>query len=343
MNTSIPLRMQSLIEELRPQLNTSYARASENGKKIDPEVWLDHVAHRVLPIVERIDHDDSQRARAAMVQLYEVSLILFAKGAFRGPAQQSLERLWEQVLPALSSSIAKEPKRLSGSLSNAVVAMVTLQPSIVASWLDMMSRLASHVVSGDDLLRFGKVAAWISGMAEYRKTAIEEAKGLPKDLLRLLWEGFHGLEDSDLDSILDRWGSEPWAFSDNVERNVEPIRYVGSCGDFRGFGGVWLKPPKVGTFNGSLLLTDGELTLELFADRFGASLRRYEGPTDEIDYAGRTSEATVDSEGTIYWKKKRLAREELTHPTSFVSVGSTLAVTIGTSFRVYLFALRDGT
>lgn len=334
--------MRSFLEELRPQLNASYTSAAQNGKKIDPEVWLHHVAHRILPIVERVDDADSQRARAVLVQLYEVSLILFAKGAFRGPSQQALEQLWERVFPTLSASIAKDPKRLTGSLSNAVVAMASIQPSIVFSWLDLMNRLGNHDVSGVEVLRFGKVAAWVSGMAEFRKSAIGEARQLPKELLGLMLNGSNGWIDSELDRMLDLWESDPWASVDNGHRNVEPIRYVRHCGCFRGFGGVWLKPPRVGSLNGSLFLTDGELTFELFADRFGASMRRFEGSTDAIDYAGRSSEATVDSEGTIYWRKKRLDRAELAHPSSFASVGSTLAVTIGTSFHVYLFALRDG-
>ena len=158
-------------------------------------------------------------------------------------------------------------------------------------------------------------------MSHYRKGALAAAKVLPPELAEAAFQA--PVE------MADRWQSDPWAQAGGHEN----LSIVARAGAFRGFGGRFIRPPKVWSTAGQLFANDGEGTWQLIADRFGCVFIRQDSPP-----RNEPSNVTVKSDGSVNFPDQRTIFAELASATSFAFDGVTLAVTIPTSHAVHLVA-----
>ena len=106
-----------------------------------------------------------------------------------------------------------------------------------------------------------------------------------------------------------------------------------------------LAPPRVALRDGKLFLTDQQNVWQLIADRFGWVQQRVDMPPKQFSappskFKPHSVQPHVDQQGTIHWEQQQLSVPEMAQPTSYACDGDTLAVTIATSFHVFLFARR---
>ncbi len=337
------------LEDLRDQLNSKVRLRLKQGDKLDTLDLQRHLRERVAPIVDAVHACLPERTRVVTSDLFDVSLELFAAGQL-GPSSKStsMDRLWRSVLPKLAMLVARDPRRVVGSLSNAVLVVEQHHNDIAARWLEKLETVGILADSSEQLLAMGKLAAWTSGMAHWRPTALALAETLPWAIAGELSDLPTGFSAADVSRFVQRAASNPWEDGLQSKHNDGgeiggPIKPVKRCGAFRGFGGSMLAPPRVALRDGKLFLTDQTNVWQLIADHFGWIQQRVDLlPEKLIASASKaklhSGQPQVDQLGTIRWEQQQLLVPELAQPTSFACDGSTLAVTIATSFHLFLFA-----
>ncbi|MFO0940306.1 MAG: hypothetical protein U0930_06010 [Pirellulales bacterium] len=339
-----------LLEENRHALNARFQQRKVQGAKIDADMWLQHIRHRILPLVDAVYESETKadnkrssteiqsRCFQTLNQLYEVSLDLFSAGHFTettGLLPEALASLWDETLPALASTLSMGPKVVAGKLSNCVLTIAKSQSGSVRGWLDLLQRVSAKVRSVEELMSAGQVAAWAAGLPEHRCAAVEIAKSLPADLVACLLNLPAHVSEQDLQELLLGLGVNPWQKSLLAE-DTYGIKLVARCGAFQGFGGVFLFPPTVFQDDRNIYATDGKSVWRLLADSFGQAFIRCDLSREETKRLAARGSPTIDKSGKVSWANDSASMPELANSTSSACDGQTLAVTIPSSFHVYL-------
>jgi hypothetical protein len=310
------------LERGRERYNAAYLTARRGGAAIDPQAFIQHIQAVVVPIVDGVSTRMAERTAGVLDALYFLSIQLFC-ASLLGPGAKTpaVNRVWAELLPALTHLLVRDPQRLVAALSNAAHNIAGTPEAKFDLWVRDLLRLARQCTGMSDLLEAGKIAAWRAGMAHYRKGALAAAKALPPALAEVALQAPA--------EMADRWRSDPWA----EPGGRASLSIVAIVGAFRGFGGRFIRPPKVWSNAGQLFANDGEGTWQLIADRFGCVFIRH-----DVQPQTEPSNFTVKSDGLVVLPDQRAMFAELAAATSFAFDGVTLAVTIPTSHAVYLIA-----
>jgi hypothetical protein len=328
-----------LLAELRERLNAMFRQHLATGAKIDGQSWLRHVEQYIAPVVAAVHAVAPDRSKETLVHLYEIGLELSALGHFNvvGGSPRII-RLWRDAFPAIASVLSLNPRWVIGSLSNAVLSLSQLSGAKADAWLAMLTELGPRCQSVDQLLNLGKFLGWTSGFAHMRRLAIPIAAHLPVDLLRRpLGMPGDAAEDSVRKLLIDLAG-DPWA-DGRGNRGSLIVLEVLRCGNFRGLDGEFIDPPRSYLWDGGIHLTDGHRRWRLHADRFGYTLDR-RGEDGAIPDPEKT-DPSISADGQLRWGSSKTHRLDLARCTSQSFDGNTLAITIPTSYHVFLFARRS--
>jgi hypothetical protein len=190
-----------------------------------------------------------------------------------------------------------------------------------------------------EVLEAGKVAAWRSGMVQYRAAALTAAGGLRPLLAALALGAAESISPEELAVRLRRLQDYPWITVE--EATSEPraaIAPAAVVGAFTGFGGEFLRPPTVTCDGDVLLVSDGQQQWQILADTYGTWLRRLGAAPTKHAKAPSPRNVNVDKHGTIRWGNHSLAQPHLAQASNFACSEQTLAVTIPTSHHVFLYA-----
>lgn len=231
--------------------------------------------------------------------------------------------------------LSLNPRAVIGSLSNAVLYLNQASSTKTDTWLKQLMKLGPECRTVDQLLHLGKFLGWTSGFAHMRHAAIQIAANLPSDLLRSPIGLTDQASEQTVRHHLQELSVDPWAnMSDKSQ--APGITEVGRCGNFRGLEGEFVRPPKTFIFEGSLHVTDGQRRWKLHADRFGYTLDRVD--SKEPVHDAKKTNPSITKEGWIKWDHSKLQRLDLAHSTSLSFDGKTMAVTIPTSYHIFLFS-----
>jgi hypothetical protein len=334
----------ALVEALRADresLNERFVLRQRAGARIDESAFQEHLRTTVNELVGSVASVQPERLRAVVNALFDVSLDLFAAGVLGpNPKHPHVRTAWHEVLPVATKLLARDPMRVAGSLSNAADHLAAHASARPAEWIERMRDLSPHCDSVDRWLDAGKVLAWQAGLVPYRPAALRLLRempwrfavrclGAPDDMAEARW--YKGLDCLEA----DRWLSAINGHDAAADRSLRIVRVTG---DFRGFGGLCLRPPKVTAHDGALFVTDGNETWQLLADAFGTLWHRVpKSPTKSKAVAGAPKVA-LDSGGRVAWDGTNQEFAELAYASSFACDGQTLAVTLPTSHHVFLVA-----
>jgi hypothetical protein len=272
------------LERNRERFNSRVTTARRQGRRIDPEALLAHLADAVAPAVAAAEKADEKRVDAVAEALFDLSLDLVAKDVV-GPTSRhpKVVEAWRALLPALAPRLADEPARVAGAMTNAAYNL-GLEPSARADdWLRWMGELgraargrrAARVRAGARLaLRPGALPP--SALEAWRTlpdSLAAEALGLPRGAAA----GRQALEPE----LADPWRAPGGAA-------LPPrLKVVGTLGGFRGFGGPFLTPPRAFAFAGHVFVADAEHAWSVHADCFGQTLQRSPRPPTTSGRWGR--------------------------------------------------------
>jgi hypothetical protein len=322
----------------RESLNQRFAQRPRAGAKIDEQAFQEHLRTTVNELIGGVARVWPERVRAVLNSLFDVSLDLFAAGLLGPKAKHPHVRAaWREVLPPAAPLLAREPTRLAGCLSNAVDHLATHTSARPSEWICGMSKLSPHCDSVAQWLDAGKVIAWRAGLVQYRSAALRLARSMPWKFAARCFDSPDDLTQADWYKRLDRCEADRWfsPVAGNAEAAGRSLRIVCTTGGFRGFGGPFLRPPTVSAEGDKLFVADGNETWQLLADVFGTLWYRVPTAPARSRVSGVVS---IDPRGKVDWEGMRQDFVELADASSFACGGQTLAVTLSTSYHVFLVA-----
>jgi hypothetical protein len=331
----------AMLESERDSLNQRFALRQRAGAKIDGPAFEHHLRTTVNELVSGVAQLLPERSRAVTNALFDISLDLFSAGLLGTTVKHShVNRAWREVLPRVALLLARDPRRVAGCLSNAVDHLASFPAARPDEWIEIMGDLSPHCESVPNWLDAGKIVAWRAGLVQYREAALRLAKQLPWQLATRCVGTPTETTESDWHSRLDRLESDRW-FSPSAHEltNGKPaLSVVRTIGGFRGFGGPCQALPRVTASNGALFVSDGLSHWELRADVFGTLWHRIPTPVPRPSSAPMQQNIAIDSRGHVVWGEAKHQFPELADANSYASDGQTLAVTLPTSFHVFLVA-----
>ena len=274
------------LAERRDRYNATFRLA----RSLDAAEFLAHLRDIVGPIVDSAGGDPV----AVTDALIDLSVALAGRG-----------EVWP-VLRTVAPFVGAAPRRVPVSLANALYHLGSAPSGRPGEWVSMMATVAERAHDVDELLDAGAVAAWRCGLARLRSSALEVAGRLRPELL--------AIAAGPAESLADPW-FDPGATS---------LRVVSRVGAFRGFGGVFARPPVVSTSDGGWYASDGVDAWRVYADRFGFGYKRMA----ELPAAGPNDGLMLDSGRVVDpIGGRELEVPELAEATSWASCGGTLAAT----------------
>lgn len=357
-------QVQQLVQKHRDAINQAVRARMAAGAKIDGEDFLNHLDTSIGPIITAIQSSIPERAGSALLDLTDVSLDLLSAGLlFRSSRDSLLTRLWSEILPALTTPLALQPKRLAASLCNAMIQISQLSPMAARRWFEALKRLSPSLRDPDVVLAAGTFLGWTAGLPQYRHSALTLATTLPQEIVAQCLGMELPLTGSNAVGLtLEALRSDPWArlgsaanpHPQNSDNTAKQLLSVGRVGCFRGMGGAWLAPPCVWHSPIGLLASDGLATYQIHADRFGAALTRVRTDDHAVplpqssreisekqqaaSLSLRVTRAKKGKGGKLTWGNRTVLLDDIERNSSLACDGFTVAWTLPDSFHIFLVA-----
>jgi hypothetical protein len=296
----------------RAACNARFAAARRLWPRLDAGDFSLFLRDQLSPLAQSLDGLESY---AALNQAYDLGLQLVAE-KLAGPSAAStdINALWVNVFPKIAPLIAKAPRRILGSLSNAVHHLSSTPDTRPDHWRNRLLELAPRCKDVDELLVVAQVLAWRSGLSHFRAASLAAADTLASDLALALLEAPVG---ENWPQVRDAHLSDPW-FGYHSPNGMN--RRIGM---FRGYGGLFLTPPLVTRSDTQILVRSGDESWILVADAFGATFHR--ASPEEIHRADPVAIPSVES-----------PLPEGHRATSGVMLGATYAVTSAQSHSIWV-------
>ncbi len=359
MNSStapLPPEFIAVLQEEREQINQRFKMVSLSGSPLDAAAFKVHLAQHVAPIAKAVHECFPERTRVVTLSLVDISLELFRSGYWGKESRlPDLDRLWIDILPTLGRFVARDPQRVVGSLSNGLIQLAQHNTEAAGKWLSRLGEVQSQCNSIHELLDAGRVLAWLCGKADLRQQSLGLLNALPRALALQLLQITEAPSDDQWRTLIEQWERDRWLSSHDgsiLRSQYASLRIVQRVGAFTGYGGLFRSPPCAYVKEGQLSVSDGRSSWRVIADCHGCVLRHV-GPAevslDQITYETRslekqrgrnrkTTEPFLSSEGKLSWDTMTREFPYLLSITSQAFDGETLAVTIASSFHVFLIA-----
>lgn len=322
-----------VLERNRRSFNAQFAQARQMAPGLDGDDFSLHLREVVAPIVAACDLTSSERTHEVVEVLYELSLQLMSKGLLGHNARNPLlQKAWTQLLPHLANQIVRSPRRVVGSVCNAVVTLSQTPKVRTESWMQLMRETTKNCDDVETFLRVGRVAAWRCGLSHAREIALRDGRELPPEVVRHLFGLSPKTTSEQLNQMWVNLQNDVWISPQEAtisSTRSSGLKLAAQVGDFRGFGGTFQSLLRVTTKDGAFLVSDKTQTWRIFADVFGATLVSARGESViESNYF-----ATVPQ-----WNRVLEIFPEAQRALAVAADETTIAVTVPTSHRVWLFA-----
>ncbi|MBT1699045.1 hypothetical protein KK083_19275 [Fulvivirgaceae bacterium PWU4] len=230
------------------------------------------------------------------------------------------EREYQQAWSMLAKNAAlmqESPAKIVNAVNNALVTLRIYQPGNVLRWISLMEQTIAQCKTVDDLLRCGRIYAWLCGMAQFRQRAMDDIVATAPELKTLM-------ERASGTSLYDVIGRH-WYLGD------EPT-FAGVAGGFKGLEGPFRLPPKVALVGKQIVATDDQNTCALFADSFGSILI-----TDTPFVASEITRQASRQPFLEFQSRHGGRLVPFDDVTSAVMVMNTLVMTRESSFYLYIY------
>jgi len=333
----------SVLRSGRSEFNAQFAEARRLYPALDGGAFLAFLRNDVDPLVRVVEKVKPDCAADVVMAAYETGLELIGqKLVASGARNQFIEEGWRRVFPPTASLVAKWPARVIGAVSNALHNLAGTPGARPEQWISEMEKLGPQCADVEALLRLGQVEAWRAGLAHFRQGAVAAADNLPTPLALA---AVGAAATGDWTEIRKCLLADPWynpsaaAATGNVK--ATRVQVMAQAGAFRGYGGVFVEPPRVASAGEHFLVRSGEESWLLTADVFGATFHR--SNVDEFESAAKTTKLPSGlrvSDSKLSWKDERFEIGGLGKFTSTAANDTTLALTSELTHSVILVGLK---
>ena len=261
----------SILRSGRSEFNERFAEAKRLYPDLNAQAFSVFLRDFADPLVRAVGEAKPDRVAETAISTYDIGLQLVGKKFVGLEAKtQFVENLWEKIICPSSITVAMAPSRIIGALINAMHQIETTRGARPTQWIDEMGRYSSSCKEIPTFLQLGQICGWRAGLAHYREGALALTDTFSEDLLLSLFGAKTGQRWSD---IKDRLLRDPW-FNPADPNVSNSLRVVAEAGSFRGFGGLFLEPPRVTCANNQFFIRSGDECWMLTADLFGATFHR---------------------------------------------------------------------
>ena len=311
----------AVLMSARQELNAKFAEAKRVHPGLEGTAFGVFLQSSVDPVVVGVAAIRPERITDTALAAYDIGLQLVGQNLAGPQAREGwVDAAWRRILPAIAGLLAADPYRVAASVTNAAHMLSSTPGARVEQWLSVMEKLAPLAADVQTLLALGQVLAWRCGLAHFRDGALAAAEHLPVPLALV---AVGARQSEDWPSLKERLHTDVW-FRPGQE--IVKGTAAARIGGFRGFGGLFIEPPRVAAHDGQVFVRSKDECWLLTADAFGATFHR----TAPEDFARATSEARAPSGLSIpQWLGK---------VTSTARSRSTLAVTGNCTHAIALFA-----
>jgi hypothetical protein len=337
--TLAPGPLADALKRGRQVFNARFVEFQRARARIDADAFTIHLATIIDPIIRAAAQDFSEKTDATAIALYELSLELFAENVLGpGSHERTITDLWRKLLPGIPRLVAREPRRIAASLTNAAHNLVQISGARPVEWIDEMIKVGPLCDDAQALLAAGLVAAWRAGCPQYRQAALQILRTMRAELLAQFFGVSPETPAPVIGQAIDAMSGNPWLDIHGALAGADPsrLRIVRVAGDFRGFGGPFLRPPIVAVEREQLIASDGTYVWAVIADLYGCVFHRLRA--GNLKPKNQTGSATISAGGDIRWENAAASFPELANHGSAALEGATLAVTLPASHHVFLIA-----
>ncbi|VAZ59034.1 hypothetical protein [Mycobacterium kansasii] len=266
--------MAAALAQHRDRCNAIVANARRTYVDFDTTILENQIRGPLRDLVDSCDRISPGSGARVLAAVFDSVVELVGQHRLGGGSHDPLLA----ALPGLARILLDEPRKVFGSLANAVVHLHHCGLS-VGEWL---TRVTTAAAGGNPTMtmRAGQVAAWLLGLSQYRDSALSVAATL-SDAAFSAAVGVNGVTAAD---TLQRMRDNRWWRPGRTPTGAPSV--VHRVGAFRGFGGQFLSPPRVGVRAGHLVVCSGADAWLLHADAWGATLTRTE--PQSIDFSSAT-------------------------------------------------------
>lgn len=325
------------LKDGRKRFNARYAYHRALNRRLDPDVFADHLERVVNPIVDAVYNIDAGAVHPVTEALYDLSLELISRDCLgKNSRYPAVNTLWETFLPGWAVFLIDDPTKFAAAASNAVYNL-TLQNGVdELEWMRRMDDVAAECSSLDMFLDAGKIAAWRCGMAHYRESALNVCGNTPDNLVRKLLglNEENGATASEIAAAL----RDPWLDPVNMGKTHQrKLKITAIIGGFRGFDGPFIRPPEVFVSNQVLFAHDNEFCWSIHADVFGAILQRF-GADLPDDLSTNSGPFKLNKNGEVTFGGLTKEFAPFKYAASYVSNNDTMALTMPRTHKIILIA-----
>lgn len=303
-----------LLRENADALNQSLRQAAATSNRFDPAAvpaWFKTVLE---PVFAAVHGYDKTRSRKVFDLLFRDTIDFLASGT--AGSDFELHQACRLLLLPNPKLTAGNPARLLRSLTTALKKILRHSSAAAKAWLAMMQKIVVLATDVDELLVAGRFAAWRCGMAHLRRQ-LDFAQKLRPEILSVIFG------DTPFGPDLQH----AWGQSENSQGTA--------VGSFKGFGGEFMRPPRLLLRENMVFVSDGQQTGVVFADRFGCILLECSDAFDgSADFILAPVSSASGAAAKILGRYKDL--------TTWAQHDSTLFLTTASSHSVFLFGAVDG-
>ena len=253
-----------LLADRRKTFNGRVAAARTRSPGFDTAAFSAFLTGALEPLLDAVLAARPEGGAAFVDAAFDMAVALTEQGwAGEQPRAKVVSDLWRHVAPGMAPLIAANALDTLGPLTNAAIKLAGEPGVRLADWMDTLRRLGGQAGSGSELRALAILAAWRSGAAHLRGTALA-AEIDPA----LACATFGADAGADWAKLVAGFGADRWWTPDrSAPRNGHRI------GAFIGFGGRFAEPPRLGVLGDGFILSSAGEHYLLEADAYGATLR----------------------------------------------------------------------
>lgn len=281
---------------------------------LSPQLLTSWIVRVIEPVVVAVATDESQAGK--VFNAFYRSLLPLLGNQLAITYEHEYQQAWAML--AKNAVLTQEaPAKIISAVNNALTTLRIYQPGKVLRWIGLMDQTIAMCKTVDDLLRCGRIYAWLCGLAQFRQRAMDDIVATAPELKAVM-------ERASSTSLYDVIGRH-WFLGD------EPS-FAGIAGGFRGLEGPFRIPPKVALVGKQIVATDDQGTCALFADSFGSIL------ISDTPFVAPEIMARASRQPFLEFQSRHGKRlVPFDDVTSAVMVMNTLVMTRESSFYLYIY------
>jgi hypothetical protein len=287
------------------ELNRKFQLAKQFDRSLEDAAFSAFIRNTLDPIATAVASRHPDRLLEVIDLLYDMALPLVARGWLGGVSRiPALEAGWRTLLVGLAPWLGVAPKKVAGSMLNALHQLSELGGEAPNLWIEDLVRLSSQFTQLDEIFATGRVLAWRHGLAATRTAAIDAALSLQAPIVQ---NALRLPQPLSAENWLRMKAESQTMPMDCLSSRVDAPTWMRWVGGYSGLGGDFRRLPRVAADETGTYVTDGHKVWALVADGYGAQLISVHNINPWSDDAQPTAHVTPDGLITVNRRQTHFA------------------------------------